>query len=348
MRKPMAATLTLAAALMTLSSCGASSTENTSSATPPKAENVKVQPLTLKSINRVVEYATSLIAYEEVHMAPASPGRIEQITVEVGDRVAQGQLLAIMDQTQLHQAQVQLRNAETDYQRFDTLNKVGGVARQQYDQVKANYDITRSNVAFLTENTRLKAPFSGVVSGKYYENGEMYSGSPTAAGKAAIVSLVQMNRLKTLANVSEQFFPQIKKGMPVSLVCDIYPGRTFTGTVSRIYPTIDAATRTFPVEVELPNADEALRPGMFARVSFELDKVEALLVPAQAILKMQGSDERYLFVADNGKARRVSLKMGQRINDEVEIITNNIQAGDQIIVAGQARLLDGMPVNVMP
>jgi RND family efflux transporter MFP subunit len=267
--------------------------------------------------------------------------------VEVGDRVAKGDILAIMDQTQLHQAQIQLKNAETDFNRFDTLQKVGGIARQQYDQIKAAYDIAKSNVQFLSENTRLRAPFSGVVSGKYFENGELYSGAPNATGKAAIVSLVQLNPLKVMVSVSEQYFPQIKKGMEAIILCDIYPGKIFTGKVFRIYPTIDASTRTFMVEVETPNRDELLRPGMFTRVSFELDKVEALLVPALSILKVQGSDERYLFIVENGKAKRISIKPGQRIDDDVEVISNQLKTGDQIVIFGQTRLMDGTPVTVI-
>lgn len=338
--------LIIGSILLLLSSCGSKSSEN-QSAVPQKVESVKVVVLTKKQIDREVEYASSLTAFEEVHLAPSTPGRIERIEVEVGDRVRKGDVVAIMDQTSLHQAMVQLRNAEADFKRFDTLQKVGGVALQQYEQVKAGYDIAKSNADFLAENTRLRAPFSGIVSGKYYEDGEMYSGSPTANGKSAIVSLVQINPLKILVNVSEQFFPMVKRGMEVELVCDIYPGRTFVGRVFRIHPTIDASSRTFVVEVETANGDELLRPGMFARVTFPMEQQEALLVPAIAIMKLQGSDERFLFVVKDGKAHRIGVKLGQRIDDEVEVISSELREGDQLVVFGQARLLDGVPVSIV-
>ena len=334
--------------IISCSSPSAKSNTKQSDTTALSSEKVKVMTLQNKRINRIIEYSSSLMAFEEVHMAPTTPGRVEKITVEISDRVKKGQILAHMDQTQLQQALVQLHNAETDYKRFDTLNKTGSIAKQQYDAIKANYDIAKSNVEFLTANTRLLAPFDGIVSGKYYEDGELYSGSPTASGKAAIISLVQINPMKMIANVSEQFFPQIRIGMPASINCDIYPKDTYQGKVIRIYPTIDASTRTFQVEIEIPNNKEVLRPGMFARVNFQLDEVEALLVPALAILKMQGSNERYLFTAENGKAKRISVQLGQRINDDVELISSELKIGDQIIITGQPRLNDGVPIEIVP
>ena len=115
-------------------------------------------------ITRTVEYTSSLIPFEENHLVPSSPGRIEKMYVEIGDRVRKGDLLFQMDRTQLHQAEVQLRNVESDFRRLDTLNKVGSISEQQYEQMKTQYDVALSNVNFLRENTVLRAPFSGIVS----------------------------------------------------------------------------------------------------------------------------------------------------------------------------------------
>lgn len=312
-----------------------------------KVEMVKVAELSVREVARSVEYTATLQAYEELHMAPAAPGRIESIFVEVGDRVGKGDLLVQMDKTQLHQAEIQLRTLETDFKRFDTLQKVGSVPQQQYDQMKSQLEIARSNVAFLQENTRLRAPFSGVISGKYFESGEMFSGTPVApVGKAAIVSLVQIDRLKLTVPVSERYFPMIRKGMEATVICDIYPGKSFTGRIFNIYPTIDAGSRTFNIELAIDNASAILRPGMFARVSLDLDKEEAILLPAIAVLKMQGSNDRYLFVEDHGTARRVAVTLGKRYNDLIEVYSDVLKKGDKIIVSGQARLLDGMKVKV--
>lgn len=329
------------------SSSGSQSEATAAQETEERVEVVRVQELTSEQISRTATYTAHLQAFREVHLASASPGRIERIFVEAGDRFAEGRLLVEMDQTQLRQAEIQLSSLEVDFRRLDTLRKAGSIPQQQYDQVKTQYDLARSNVQFLRENTRLLAPFSGVVSGKYFENGEMFSGAPnTQAGKAAILSLVQTSRLKALVNLAERFYPNIKAGAQVKITTDVFPGEVFTGTVSMVYPTIDAATRSFKIEITVPNAQEKLRPGMFARAILELGQAEAFLVPALSILKLQGSNERYIFIEENGRAKRVSVELGDRYDDMVELITDQVSPGDRIIIAGQARLVDGVRVNV--
>jgi len=313
-----------------------------------KKEVVKVMELQMQTVARSVEYPATLEANEEVHLVPAQPGRIENIFVEVGDRVAKGDLLVQMDRTQLHQAEVQLKNLEVDFRRLDTLAKYGSVAEQQYDQMKTQVEVAKSNVEFLKENTQLPAPFNAVISGRYFEPGEMYSGVPnTQAGKAAVLSLVQIDRLKALVPLSEKYFPQVKTGMQVQIKVDIYPGQVFTGVVERVHPTIDPANRTFKVEVKINNSQRLLRPGMFARFTLDLGKEEAVLLPAIAVLKMQGSNERYLFVEENGTARRISVTIGKRYDDNIEIFSDELNTGDNIIISGQARLLDGVKVEVI-
>jgi RND family efflux transporter MFP subunit len=311
-------------------------------------ENVRILRVEKQKIARTIEYSSSIIAFEEVHLASASPGKIEQISVEIGDRVSKGDILVRMDPTQLQQARVNYQSTETDFLRLDTLNKVGGISKQQYDQMKARYEIAKSNYEFLQRNTILKAPFNGVISGKYFENGELYSGAPnTMAGKAAILSIVQINPVKALVNISENNYPLLKTGMNASVISDLYPDKTIIGQVMRVYPTIDPATRTFTVEVKIENRQELLRPGMFCRVSLNLGEDMALVVPAIAVLKTQGSNERYLFLEENGIARRVVVMIGNRFDDKLELISDEVKEGSNIIVSGQARLVNGDQVNIV-
>jgi len=308
---------------------------------------VETMVLEKQMISRTIENTSTLSPYEENHLASAGPGRIEEIFVEISDNVKKGQILVQMDRTQLHQAMIQLKSVETDYRRLDTLNKVGGISEQQYDQIKAQYDIASSNVEFLRENTVLRAPFSGVISGKYYENGEFYSGGPsTPTGKSAIVSMVQIDPMKVMVNISEKYFPLIKEGMDATVVCDIYPGTSFNGKVERIHPTIDPAARSFTIEVKISNDKGLLRPGMFSRVSMTLGEDMALVVPSVAVLKLQGSNERYMFLEENGTAKRITVLIGKRFDDKLEIISDELQVGSTIIVKGQAKLIDGDKIRV--
>ncbi len=319
-----------------------------SAAVEERSEPVRVMLVSSSDISRSVTYTANLQAFREVHLVPATPGRISKIYVEPGKRVSEGQLLVEMDLTQLKQAQVQLKSIETDYRRIDTLRRVGSASQQQYDQIRTQYDLAKSNVAFLEENTRLLAPFSGTVSGKYFENGEMFSGAPnTVAGKAAIISLVQTNRLKAILNVAERYYPQIKVGMAVSILSDMYPNEAFSATVTTIYPVIDQATRSFKIELSVPNSSEMLRPGMFARASLDLDQVEAFVVPSLAVMKVQGSNERFVFLEEHGKARRIIVEIGDRYDDMVELVSDEIEAGDKLIIAGQSRLVDGVAVSII-
>ncbi len=328
-------------------SCSGGKDAKESQADTEKVEMVKIAPLEVKQVARSVEYPATLLAFEELHMAPTTPGRIDAIKVEVGSRVNKGTLIVQMDRTQLHQAEIQLKTLEIDFKRFDTLQKVGSVPQQQYDQMQSQLEIARSNVEFLKENTQLRAPFSGVISGKYFEAGEMYSGAPLPqVGKAAIVSLVQIDKLKAIVPISEVYFPMIKKGMQTSVKSDLYPDKEIKGNIYNIYPTIDAASRTFNVEIQIDNRDGALRPGMFNRISIDFDKVEAMLLPSIAILKMQGSNDRYIFVEKDGIAKRVGVTLGSRYDDLVEVISDELKEGDRIITKGQGRLLDGVKVKV--
>jgi membrane fusion protein (multidrug efflux system) len=253
-----------------------------------------------------------------------------------------------MDQTQLQQARVTLLNTERDFLRLDTLNKVGGISKQQYDQMKARYDIAKSSYEFLLKNTILKAPFDGVISGKYFENGEMFSGAPnTMAGKAAIISLVQIDPLKAIVNISENYYPLLKTGMNAVVTTDLYPDKTIPGQVMRVYPTIDPSTRTFTVETKIANKQELLRPGMFCRVTLDLGEQMALVVPAISVLKTQGSNERYVFLEENGIAHRVVVNIGKRFDDKLELISDEIKEGSSLIVSGQARLVNGDKVKVV-
>jgi membrane fusion protein (multidrug efflux system) len=311
-------------------------------------ENVKILQIEKQKIARTIEYSSSIVAFEEVHLVSASPGKIDEITVEVGDRVKKGQVLVKMDQTQLQQARVTLLNTERDFLRLDTLNKVGGISKQQYDQMKARYDIAKSSYEFLLKNTILKAPFDGVISGKYFENGEMFSGAPnTMAGKAAIISLVQIDPLKAIVNISENYYPLLKTGMNAVVTTDLYPDKTIPGQVMRVYPTIDPSTRTFTVETKIANKQELLRPGMFCRVTLDLGEQMALVVPAISVLKTQGSNERYVFLEENGIAHRVVVNIGKRFDDKLELISDEIKEGSSLIVSGQARLVNGDKVKVV-
>ncbi|MDD2387033.1 MAG: efflux RND transporter periplasmic adaptor subunit [Bacteroidales bacterium] len=338
----------LSVSFMVLVSCGADSKARKSESEKESVKTVKIAKISEKEIGREIDYSANLLANEEVYLAPATPGRIIKIYPEVGDRVSVGQVLIQMDPTQLNTSKLQLQSLEKDMARLDTLIQYGGVSQQQYDQMKTQLEVTRSNIELLQTNIVMTAPFSGIVTAKYFENGELYSGAPnTQVGKAAILILQQINPIKAIINVSEKYYPVIKQGLEVNLVSDIYPNEVFTGKISLVHPTINAATKTFNVEIQIPNNKQLLRPGMYARVNLEFAKETAVVVPAIAVLQQIGTNRRYVFIHKNGIANKIDVEVGKRFDDQIEIISNNTNLGDELIVSGHGNLVDGAKVSVV-
>ncbi len=312
------------------------------SATGKAAVPVRVETLSKTKISRTIDYTATVFPFEEVNVAPATPGRIEKIFVENGDRVNKGDDLFLMDRSQLYQLKLQLANLAKDLSRLDTLLATGSVKQQQYDQLKTQYDVTKANVDFMEENTFLKAPFNGIITGKYFENGEIFSGTPTtASGRAAVVTIMQINPLKLEVAVSEQYYPLVKRGMKATVTADVYSDQVFTGTVFRKAPTVSSATRTFIAEIELPNRNDLLKPGMFVRVAMELGEVETFVVPAASVLMQEGTNIRYVFTEDQGIANRIEVTIGKRFDDRLEIISDNLKEGSRLVTEGQSKLLNG-------
>lgn len=302
-----------------------------------------------QNIAQKIEYTASLLPFEEINYAPAAPGRIDQINVEVGSRVKKGSVIARMDRTNYNNANEQLQSARSNFMRMDTLHKLNSISDAQWEAAKTQYEVAKTNVDFLGSNTTLVSPINGIVTGKYFQSGELYSGVPnTAAGKAAIVTLMQINPLKAKINISERYYPLIKEGMKTAIGVDIFPEKTFQGLIFRVYPTISSDTRTFPVELTIPNSDEKLRPGMFARVSLDLGEASALVVPATALVKQEGTNNHFVFIAGKDNvAHKIEVEIGTRFDDKIEIISEKIKEGDNIIIAGQNKLLDGSHILVV-
>lgn len=306
---------------------------------------IKTMVIEKKNIDRTVTYSANIMAYEENHLAPAAAGRVDKILVDVGDVVTKGQTLVLLDRTNYNQTKIQFEKLKIDLLRMDSLYKVGGVSKQQYEQVKVQYDVTKNTLDFLEENTTLKSPINGVITGKYLNDGELFAMSPVPSiGKPAIISIMNLNSVKLLVAIPEAYFPSVKRGMESIITLDIYPNKEFKGKIDKIYPTIDNMTKTFTVEIVIPNPNQLLRPGMFAKAELNLGKVESMLVPSYAVLKQTGSNERYVFVYQNGTAVRRVVQIGVILDDMLEVVSG-LNVNDELIFQGHTSLLDGMKVK---
>ena len=312
------------------------------------AQPVKVMNLAYQETAVSQNVTATVMAFEETYLSPALQGVIRDVKVEVNDPVKKGQLLVEMDRTQLDQTRLQYETLKTDLARMDTLLQSGSVTQQAYDQMKSQVQSTRLVVRNLEENTLLRAPYTGIITGKYYNDGELFSPAPnTPAGKAALVSMIQIDPLKVMVNLSEKNLPIVNEGMDADITTDVYRDEVFAGKVFRIHPTVNAATRTFTVEIKVPNKDEKLRPGMFARVGLRLGEKDALIVPSITVLQQAGTNERYVMLHEEGKARKVTVQIVERHDDQLEIASPELKGGEELIYAGQTGLEDGDPVNVV-
>ena len=320
-----------------LSGCGA----NTEEVSQDRVEQVRTTPLAYQEVSRQIELSTTLQGYEEMNISPSLTGIIEKIYVEVGDRVRKGDTLVRMDRNQLNTTRLAYANLQIEMNRVRMLLESEAISQQTYDQTKLSFDQTAESLRFLEENTFVLAQYDGVISAKSYEDGELY------AGAQPILRLTQINELKAYVNVPETYFPLVKKGMKVNVYSDIYPDKVFPAAIEIVYPTIDPASHTFTLKLRIPNSSELIRPGMYVSTVLDLGRTEALVVPYQAVLRLIGSNNRYVFVDEGGVAKRVFVEIGERHDQTIEISSDSLKVGDPIVTTGQAKLVDGVRLNVV-
>ena len=299
-----------------------------------RTETARNQTVTLSEV-----FTSEILPDKENDITPAVSGvHIDRILVDVGDKVSQGQLLVTLDPTVYNQQLIQLRNLETDYNRLLPVHEAGGISAQQIEQQKTALEIQREVVANLKKNIEVRSPISGVVTARNYDSGDLFAAQP-------VLHIMQIDPVKIKVAIPEQHFPNVKVGMPVLVNVDLFPDLTFSGKVALIYPALDTSTRTFTVEVSVPNHYSTLRPGMFARSTFDMGKKEGVMVPDVAVQKQVGSAERYVYVIKEGRAHRRSVRVGRQVGGYVDILSG-VEAGEDVAVTALSKLYDGARVEV--
>lgn len=331
-------TLIIAAAALTMVACNKKSDDSAVKA-PDEKPKVEIIQVTTEEVEQLYEYTAVVQAEAVNNIAPTIAGRINKIYVEVGDRVHVGQKLVSMDANNLEQAKSQLDNLELSFKRIDELYKVGGISKSDWDAQKTALDVARTSYENLVTNTTLLSPLNGIISLRNYDSGDIYSGNP-------ILQVQQITPVKMNINVSERQYTSVKKGMKASVKLEVFDNEEFTGTVSLVYPTIDSRTHTFPVEIKLANGNGKVRPGMYARVTMNYGTNVNVVVPDKAIIKQQGSGDRYVYVYKDGKVSYNKVELGRRMGDRYEVLSG-VQDGDMVVSAGQTKLSNGKEVEVI-
>jgi len=335
MRKTAIALSVLALA----ASCAPKASEEQQETVAVSAPVVEVCQVAKQSVPQDQIYSTTIQAWAVNNIAPQSASRIQKINVEVGDFVNAGQVLAEMDRVQLDQADLRLKNAEDEFNRLQGLYEEGGVSQSDYESMLLSYKVAKSTYDNLYENTILTSPISGVVSARNYDRGDLY------AMAQPIFTVQQITPVKILVPVSESDYTKVRKGDKISLTADALPGKEFTGSVIRLYPTMDSGTHTFSVEVQVANSNRLLRPGMYARVKVNFGDTFNVVVPDEAVVKQQGSGQRSVYVVDGDVATLKNVTLGRHYEGKYEILSG-LEGGESVVVKGQSALKSGIKVEV--
>lgn len=300
---------------------------------------VKVAKVTTESVAQLEEYPTTVEAKVKNSIIPNSPLRIEKILVEVGDVVIKDQELVQLDAKDLDKLELQYQFQQKDFERIEELYNVGGIAKADYENAKTQLDISYKTLESRKENTVLKSPIDGIISARNYDIGDMYGGQP-------ILVVEQISPVKMKVNISESYYAKTNKNLDVKLTFDAYGDTLFNGKIDIIYPTINAATHTFPVEIVMNNSDLKIRPGMYGKVIINFGSADHVVVPDMAVKKQAGSGDYFVYTYKDGIVKHNKVELGQRMGDRYELISG-VEPGASVVVVGVEKLVDGMEVEVI-
>ncbi|WP_293953973.1 MULTISPECIES: efflux RND transporter periplasmic adaptor subunit [unclassified Sphingobacterium] len=282
---------------------------------------------------------------QEVTVSAQTAGRVVRVLVDEGSRVSAGQTLAIIEGDKLNvnvaNAQAAYTNAQADLQRFESAYSTGGVTKQQLDQVKLQFENAKNNLQASKLNAgdvTIKTSVSGIVNARKIEPGTYLNiGAPA-------FDIVNVATLKLRVNVDEKNVATLKIGQSVDVSASVYADERFTGKITFIAPKSDGSLN-FPVEIEVNNASNKLRAGMYGTAIFgEGVATNTLIVPRNAFVGSVSDNK--IFVLKNGKAIETTVKSGRNFGDYIEIL-GGLQDGDQVIVSGQINLFDQSPVEII-
>lgn len=334
--------------------CGPATPPPTPAKAEPPVEITTVHP-SKGSITRTITLPGEIKPHQVATLYAKVTGYLKTITVDKGDSVKEGALLAEIEAPELladrarYQAEVEV--ADIDYKRLGEAQKKAPdlVVPLSVDTAKGKSEIARANLeraTTLLQFTKITAPFSGVVTKRMVDPGAFIPAATAASTpqNAALLTLMDFGTVRLQAAVPESEAPLVAKGQPVKLTVEGFPGRAFEGTITRFSYALDETTKTMLAEIELPNPKLELRPGMYATVRIGIERKEdALLVPAEAVVREKAN--AFVFMVVDQKAKKMPVKIGFNDGTNVEILSG-LNADQSVILLGTRTFVDGQPVTV--
>jgi membrane fusion protein (multidrug efflux system) len=307
---------------------------------------VAIQKAQVAPISRTLELTGTATPTRQARLASPGEGPIQNCRVREGTQVKRGERLVTIGRSGAAAAQVtaaseSLKEQQAELNRMKILVQSGAVPGSQLDTARAKYEGARALLAKARESAgdySVAAPWDGVVSKVLVKDGDF------VAPRAPLVEMYDPNSLVIRLAVPEAQSTLVLKGMPVKVQMDAYPGKTFEGKISLVYPDLDTRMRTRNAEVKL-DYPVALIPGMFARLKVDLETAtDAVVVPGDAVMVMPNG-EKVAFILKDGKAQRRVVQTGLEEGGQVQVISG-IQPGETVVTAGNEKLKDGMAVKV--
>ncbi|MEJ2051574.1 MAG: efflux RND transporter periplasmic adaptor subunit [Calditrichota bacterium] len=334
---------------------------------------VETYPVHENKMQKTLDLLGDVKGDQEVRVYSKVSDRIVRFAVDMGDRVQEGSLIAVIEnssiqarvnqvQANLEQAQSQLANLENEFNRMEQLLKENAVSQQQYDATKTQLEATRAQVRGLQEGLKqtktqlsdsyIRSPLNGLIGQKFLEQGDM------VGPQSPVVTVVKMDTVKVLVDVIERNAPEIHIGLPADIRVNALPDTAFRGTVSRVSPVINPNSRMLETEIRIPNSDRLLRPGMYAEVSLIMEtKDNALVIPKYAILQktemvrdqlgqQQVEKHSYVYVVQDDRAWSRQIETGIEQEGLVEVLSG-LQPDEPVVLMGQQNLQDSTRVKVV-
>ncbi|MBN2187980.1 MAG: efflux RND transporter periplasmic adaptor subunit [Chitinispirillaceae bacterium] len=305
---------------------------------------VAVDTAARRTLNQERKLLGTLSAYRETDLAPVSMGsvRVRYLPFKIGDYVEKGTVVAKMDDAQFVQTEAQFASLKSQYERSKALFEASALSKAQFEGIEAQYTGMKRQMVTMEENTVLKAPFSGVITAKSVEEGELFSASMMPGASKGVVRITQLNPLKIDLDVDDQTVRFVKKGMRVELTVDnAADSLPVYGRVDYVNPVADAMSRTFGVRIIVQNPRRTLLPGSFVEAHILIStRAECLSVPRTAVV-----DEKVFTVRD-GVALSKRVEVGLLTEKYAEILSG-LSDGDIVVVKGNKALPDSAVVTVV-
>lgn len=305
-------------------------------------------------IHRYLTLPGTLRANQQVTLHAKVAGYLKMITVDKGDQVKSGELLAELELPEIvaerakYEAELKIATTESDRIKHAQSKAPDLITPQLADTAEARVATAQAALGYndsMQRYAKISAPFAGVITMRYVDTGAFIPAATANSTSAAIVTLMDYSTIRVRVPVPEIEAARVQVGQPVVVTTDSLPGNTFLGKVSRHTGALEEATRSLLVEADLPNPNLILRPGMYATVKIGVEQhTQVLLVPSSALVREKAAG--FLFILDDGKAKRVPIKYGFNDGTQVEI-SDGITESTRVILPGKTTLVSGQSVKAV-